>query len=100
MPSITVVISYDLVTPPGMHSDFIKEMKSSNWSFNYGTHILPNTTCYGTYPNSNSATAVQSAEGSLKAVITKMKAINISFKVEKYYIVGFETDSSSVKIFP
>lgn len=100
MSKITVVISYDLVTPPGLHSDFIKVMKANNWNFTFNSHQLPNTTCIGTYPNSTVQAATNSAENSMLNAVSVIKKINPKFQVERTYIVAFPTDNAQVRIYP
>lgn len=98
MPKIHVVISYDLKTPPGLHSEFIQEMQKLQWSFNYNGRKLPNTTCYASFnEGSTEKGAASTAESDIKKAEQAVQAnYNRNFKVDSYYIVAFPIPTSVV----
>lgn len=98
MAQITVVISYDLVTPPGLHAEFKKEMENRQWKFSYNGKPLPNTTCYATFKDgSTEGGSADTAESDINKAEAEVKKINAKFKVERFYVVAFPVPPSQVR---
>jgi hypothetical protein len=99
--AVTVVISYDLVTPPGKQNEFKAEMKKLGWSFDLQGKTLPNTTCYAPFKDGVSESgAANTSESDIRKAEAAVKSIEPRFKVERFFIVAFPVPPSVIKSWP
>jgi len=95
--SYTVILSYDLKSPPGLHKEFIDAMIAKQWKFEYSGKKLPQTTCYATFKDGvTKENAISTAHSDVDKVEEDLKEINKAFSVERRYAVAFPVSDSKV----
>jgi hypothetical protein len=97
-----VLLSYDLVTPPGGQDEFKRHLQQLGWAYDqYGGTLLggppvplPASTCYKNFPGVTDAAAIDQTKKDMVAARAKVRIDR--FRVERWAMAACSTPSSLV----
>jgi hypothetical protein len=93
----SVILSYDILTPPGLQEKFKELMTKRKWIFIYSGKKMPATTCYINFKEGFTRSQyIQAAQNHIKEVESEINKEDPTFKVERYFFVAYPTLQSQI----